>query len=95
MVDEQIDNTGITVRVRSSEELIFEGRVKAISSFNKKGTFDVLPLHTHFISIIQKRIVLHFTDGNKRQIELDSGVIQVRKNVVDVFLGFQPLESGF
>lgn len=95
MAEEQIDRSGLLVKIISSEGVLYEGRVRSFSSFNKKGPFDVLPLHAHFISIIHKQIEMKLQDATKKIIKIDSGLIQVKKNYIEVFIGFQPIEAGF
>lgn len=77
----------MNIEVRKREGLVFSGLVRAISSFNEKGPFDVLPYHTNFISIIRDEVVLYKTDGQEEKIPVDIGVLLVRDNNVEAYLG--------
>lgn len=77
----------LTVRVRNRQGLVFEGQVKAVSSVNKKGAFDVLPRHANFVCTIQKRLTLHRPDGQETEIKVESGIMEVHHDQVLVFLG--------
>ena len=75
------------VMVRSRDKTFFNNRVKAISSFNEKGPFDILPQHANFISIIKDSVILHKETGEKEEIKIDGGVVRVFENHVNIFIG--------
>lgn len=78
------------VMVRSRDKTFFNDKVKAISSFNEKGPFDILPKHANFISIIKDSVVLHKETGEKEEIIIEGGVIRAFENHVNVFIGVFP-----
>ena len=43
----------MVVTIYGLESILFEGKVKALSSVNEMGPFDILPLHINFISVIK------------------------------------------
>lgn len=65
----------------------YRGPAAAISSVNKVGKFDILPEHTNFISLIQKKLSVQLLDKKKIDYEFKRGVIEVSENLVKVFLG--------
>lgn len=73
--------------VRDRAGLLFEGEVDAVSSYNDKGPFDVLPLHTNFISLIQKSVTLHQSERLSQELQIGSGVLMVREGRAEVYLG--------
>lgn len=77
----------LQVEVRSRQGLIFEGELEAITSYNSVGTFDVLPEHSNFISMISRKLILRQRDGRTDEITLDNGVMMVEENKVYIFLG--------
>ena len=77
----------LLVIVRDRNTLIFQGQVEAVSSFNDMGPFDVLPRHANLISLIKQAIILHLTDKTEKRIEVTSGVMKVRENNMEVYLG--------
>ena len=79
-----MNDLNLTVRNRQGE--LFTGEVKAITSFNDKGVFDVLPEHENFISVIKKKVIIRKTKNEKQEIPLDNGVLKVYKNVVNIYL---------
>lgn len=91
MAQSPSNNNILLVKVRSPESTLFDGEAKAVSSINEKGRFDVLPQHAHFISLISELLVIYDKDDKLRTIKIDSGVMKVMENKVDVFLGIETL----
>jgi F0F1-type ATP synthase epsilon subunit len=79
----------LSVTVRSSDSLLFQGMARAISSFNEKGPFDVLPMHVNFISIIKKKLIISLPDRQKKEFKINEAVMKVEKNNVQVFCGVE------
>ena len=77
----------ISVTVRGRTGIVWEGEVKALSSQNKVGKFDILPMHTNFVSTVSKKLRLHKVDGKIEEINVESGLVHVFQNKVIVFLG--------
>lgn len=81
------------ITIRNSESLLYEGAIKAITSFNEKGKFDIIPMHTNFISIIQSKLSIYQMDGKIAEITFDNGILKVKGNKVSVFLGVDDLSK--
>lgn len=77
----------IRVVVRNRENILFDEEIKAVSSYNEKGLFDVLPIHANFISIIKDALILHKSGGDKQEMKIAGGVLRVHENQVHIFLG--------
>lgn len=86
-MDGQPENLILNVLVRDRQGLIFEGEAESVSSFNDQGLFDVLPLHTNFISLISKEITLRVPGAPEKHLPVEKGVLKVRENKVEVYLG--------
>ncbi len=84
---ENKDNTkAIHIIVKNKNGIIMEEDVFAISSYNEVGIFDVLPLHTNFISLIRKKLTIHNGRENK-DIDIGVGLLRVIQNQVHIYLG--------
>ncbi len=81
------DNSFLRVVIKNKENQTTEEDVKALSSVNERGPFDILPLHENFISIIREKITFHKKDGSKKEIQLERGVLKITKNEVSIYLG--------
>lgn len=77
----------LSVLVRDRSGVLFEGKAEAVSSVNDKGPFDVLPLHTNFISLITESLTIHIKEAVAREMEIPGGVLIVKENKVEVYLG--------
>ncbi|OGH20056.1 MAG: hypothetical protein A3D74_03995 [Candidatus Levybacteria bacterium RIFCSPHIGHO2_02_FULL_37_13] len=66
---------------------MFSDTVKAVSSYNDKGPFDILSEHENFISLIKQKIVIHKLDNKTQEFKIDNGVLRVYKNNVNIFIG--------
>lgn len=80
-------DTTISLSIRNRQGILFSGSVKAVSSYNDKGLFDILSKHENFISLIQQKIVIHKNDNQKQEIRIDNGLLRVYKNNVDIYVG--------
>ena len=77
----------ITLSIINRQGILFSGKVKAVSSYNEKGLFDILSEHENFISLIYEKIVIHKNDDTKEEVKIDNGVLRVYKNNVNIYVG--------
>lgn len=88
-----MNETAIAVCVRNGDKILYNATAKVVSSVNEMGIFDILPLHSNFISIIKEEIIIHESSGGKKKIPItDRGVLSVRENKIDIFLGIGIVE---
>ncbi len=87
-----MDKEGIYLKVQTKEGIIFEGRVRSLSSFNEKGRFDILPQHANFISLIHKSLFIRPEDQDKTlKIDFDTALLRVKENRIEVYIGVEGL----
>ncbi len=79
----------LTVHIKRPDRVEYTGTAKAVTSTNMKGTFDVLPYHSNFISLIKDKLVIHVIDGEPISYRLQSGIIKVSENNVTVLIGIE------
>lgn len=77
----------LELMIQNREEVIFEGRVSTISSYNEKGKFDILPQHANFISLLNKSLEYTTTNGQSQEIPVSNGILKVAQNKVEIYLG--------
>ena len=90
-------NRIIHIIIKDKNGIILEDDVHALSSYNEIGIFDVLPLHTNFISLVREKLTLHKEGGNRaagpsgpearRDMEIGFGLVKVFQNNVHIYLG--------
>jgi F0F1-type ATP synthase epsilon subunit len=81
----------IIVIVRDAENIIFDGEVDRISSFNEVGRFDIYPRHANFISIIRKQLTLYNNHQIVKDLKIEQAVIKVKNDTVSIFLGIDTI----
>ena len=81
------DQKLLTLRVHSRDGMIFEGKVKNLTSFNDMGEFDVLQMHAIFISLIKDYVIIRLPNGEEQRINLDSAILRVHGDEIEVFMG--------
>ena len=74
------------IKVWSPFKVYFDGAAKSITGVNGTGTFDILPKHHNFITILNACDLGVVTKDGKVKIRITGGVMHVRKNLVTVFL---------
>jgi F0F1-type ATP synthase epsilon subunit len=77
------------LRVMNRSGIVYQGRVGAVSSRNKKGTFDVVDMHTNFITLLDAPLRIIQPDGKVIQVAAENGVMRVLNNKVSVYLGIK------
>jgi F0F1-type ATP synthase epsilon subunit len=85
------DSKLIKVIIRDTQEIIFDGDVDRITSFNEVGRFDVYPLHANFISIIKHELTLFKKNEKIKELKIEQAVMKVKKDMVHIFLGIETL----
>jgi F0F1-type ATP synthase epsilon subunit len=81
------ENQKLQVMILSPEKLLYQGPALALTSYNEKGKFDILPQHTNFITLIKDRLSVQFDKDKVQGFLLDKGVIRCVDNKVKVYVG--------
>lgn len=79
--------TTLHLYIRDRTKVISNTDVRMISGVNEKGNFDILPLHSNFISLIEQRIVMVRMDGTKEEIVVNNGILRCIENRVEIYIG--------
>lgn len=85
-------NQALHLTIIDAEKKVYDGDIKAFSSKNDSGPFDILPFHANFISIIHENIVIHEASKNKKEIPIKTAVLKALENNLTVFLGIGDIE---
>ncbi len=80
------------LQILSPEQVILDEEVTAVSLKNEVGKFDILPQHTNFISPVQEDIIV-WNGRQRRQINIDQGIVHVKNNKVRIFTGLPNAEK--
>ena len=88
MVVRDTKKTILSVVIRDRTGVLFEGLVESVSSYNANGLFDILPLHSNFLCIVQRAVLVRKSKKeNLVEIPIQQGVLKVRENAVEVYAG--------
>ncbi|HVZ11495.1 MAG TPA: hypothetical protein VG965_00530 [Patescibacteria group bacterium] len=79
------------VKVRDTENVLFEQEIDRISSFNEVGPFDVYPMHANFISIVRRGIRFYLKHQMVKEMAFEQAVMKVKSDMAQVFLGIEVL----
>src|ERR1700722_6643441 len=83
------DKKTIAIKVRDTENVLFEGEIDRISSFNEVGPFDIYPMHANFISIINTKITLYNKKEKVKEMTFEQAVMKVKKDIAHIYLGVE------
>lgn len=72
--------------IRNRIQVLFDDDVRAVTSKNDTGIFDVLPEHSNFISVINEGVTVHRLDGQTQTFPLSNGLMKVKNSSVNCYL---------
>ena len=75
----------VSLKIMDKKKVTVSKIVDSVTSINDKGIFDVLELHSNYISIIQNRIIYRIGEQSI-QVPIQNAVMWVRNNSVTIFL---------
>jgi len=81
----------IQVKIRDTQNILFEGEADRINSFNEIGQFDIYPMHANFISIIRQQLTLYKNKEKVKEMTFEQAVMKVKKDIAHIYLGIEIL----
>jgi F0F1-type ATP synthase epsilon subunit len=79
--------------VRDRQTILYEGPASAITTRNEQGLLDILPEHTHFISLIESKLDIVRPDGQTLNIPVSKGILKVFEGEARIYLGIFSVAS--
>lgn len=77
----------MTLKIISSEDIVFEGEVTMVNLPGANGSFEVLKNHASLVStLVSGNIIYKATDGVETKLAVSGGLVDVDNNVVSVCL---------
>ena len=83
------DKKLLKVKVRDTENILFEGEIDRITSFNEVGPFDIYPMHANFISILNNKVTLYNQHKIVKELTFEQAVMKVKKDEAHIYLGIE------
>lgn len=78
--------SSLQVIARAPFKVYYEGLAESVSATNNVGSFDILPGHADFFSIINEGEVKIGTEKEVITINISNGIVSVKDNSVMLFL---------
>lgn len=76
----------LQVKVMTPREIVFDDKAYAVSSKNSEGSFDILPGHANFISIIENQpIKITKPDKSTQVFNFERAIIKSTLNEVRIY----------
>lgn len=75
---------GLRLKIVSPEKVVFTGAVESVTVPGTKGAFEILNDHAPIISTLQEGMVEYVSGGNKSQLTIKAGFVEVQKNDVNL-----------
>lgn len=87
MDPKEYTNDLFTVTIQSADTVYVENEsVRALSSRNINGVFDILPHHGDCIAVIEEFLTLHKQEGVAKTMQIHKGIIHIEKGNAYIFL---------
>jgi F0F1-type ATP synthase epsilon subunit len=79
----------LKVIISSPDKIIWEGPADSVSSVNSQGPFDILPMHSNFISIIEGKPITVKTGTQAKEYSFPRSVIYTHNNTVKIYTNLE------
>src|SRR3990167_10034610 len=83
----------LQISIMSPDKTVYLGQAEAVTCKNEKGEFDILPLHSNFISLIDDYIMVHLPGGKTQRMNIDRGLLKAFENKITILLNIDLTEQ--
>jgi len=74
------------VKIHTPFKVYFDDLAESVTAVNDTGTFDILPKHHNFMTLLNKGYVIVRHDNKEEKIAIVRGIMHVKADKVIVFL---------
>lgn len=74
----------LELKIISPERVVYQGKVENIIVPGTLGSFEILTDHAPIISSLEEGVVEYTTSEGRKQMKIDGGFVEVKKNEVNV-----------
>lgn len=74
----------MTLKIISTEDILFEGEVTLVTLPGAEGAFTVLHNHASLVSTLVRGKIRYVEDGVEAELPVNGGIVNVDNNVVSV-----------
>lgn len=87
-------NQALHVRIISPQQLILDVEAESVSSKNSQGSFDILPLHANFITLVEDNpITVHLDKNRMVKFRFPLSIVFTSDNRVNIYTYAQELRK--
>ena len=83
----------LQISILSPDKAVYLGWAEAVTCKNEKGEFDILPLHSNFISLIDDYITIHLQGGKTLRMNIGRGLLKAIENKIMILLNIDLTEQ--
>lgn len=77
----------LQVIARAPFKVYYEGKATVVSAANRIGTFDILPGHADFFSMLEAgEVIIEPDEGDPINFKISNGIVTVRDDEVMLFV---------
>jgi len=75
----------LSVKVSTAEKVIWEGEAESVSSYNTQGSFDILPKHANFVTIVRQKPIIIRRKNFEKILSFNVAVIHTHDSIVRIY----------
>lgn len=77
----------LKIRILAPDKEIYAGEAESFSSTNSSGTFDILPGHAKFVTLVEnKPLIIRSSGGQKTEFTFPLAIIHVKQDQVNAYV---------
>ncbi len=70
------------------KSLSYKGIAKSVTAKNSEGTFDILPMHENFVTLVRDTLIVVDGEGKRHDFAIGNATLEATDNSVKVFVEF-------
>ena len=70
------------------KNMAYKGIAKSVTAKNSEGTFDILPMHENFVTLVRDTLVVVDKEGIRHDFAIGNATLEATDNSVKVFVEF-------
>ncbi|MFA6981817.1 MAG: hypothetical protein WC243_02225 [Patescibacteria group bacterium] len=76
----------LSISVRNRKEIVFEGPIYSVTSYNELGEFDVLSEHANMITLLKDKLLIDKGRPSEKEITFGNALMNITRNEVSVYM---------
>lgn len=85
------DTNTFKLTIQNTDEMLFDGIVTRITSYNEVGRFDIYHMHANFISILIKELTVYNKNEIIKELKFEQAILKAKQDIINIYLGIEVL----